>query len=98
MDINNVTQYSNLLTRTGLVEQIPNGKLIVSCVDEYDYNCHCGEKQKFRAAVYNRCKALYEESVRKLDKACISLLFQRLPDMGISFRQESNQHLRTITR
>jgi len=97
MDINNVTQYYHLLARTGLVDQISGGRSFMACVDEYNYNCNC-EKQKNRVAIYNRCKAIYEESVRNLDAASITLLFQRLPDLAICFRQETHTYLRTITR
>lgn len=97
MDINNVTQYYHLLARTGLVDQVPNGRSLMACVDEYNYNCNC-EKEKNRTAIYNRCKAIYEESVGGLNHIHITLLFQRIPDMSVAFRQETHKHLRTIVR
>jgi len=97
MDINNVTQYYHLIARTGLVDQIPNGRSLMACVDEYNFNCNCG-KTTDRTAIYNRCKAIYEESVRSLGAASIALLFQRLPDLAIAFRQDTHIYLRTINR
>jgi len=97
MDINNVTQFYQLLARTGLVDQIPNGRSLMACVDEYNYNCNCS-KQTNKTAIYNRCKAIYAEAVGNMNHISITLLFQRLPDMSISFRQDTNAHLRTITR
>ena len=97
MDINNVTQFYTMLARVGLVDVIPNGRSLMACVDEYNYNCNC-EKQTNRKAVYNRCNAIYEEMIRGMNNSTITLLFQKIPDMSISFRKEGNQHLRTIVR
>ena len=97
MNINNVTQFYNLLLQTGLVDSVPNGRILISCIDEYKYNCGC-EKDKNKALVYNRCKALYEDMVRNLNKGTISLIFQKIPDLSVIFRQESNQHIRSIFR
>jgi hypothetical protein len=97
MDIHNVTQFYNFLARTGLVDHIPNGRLLMSCIDEYKYKCGC-ERDKNKTAVYNRCKSLYEDMVRNLNNVTITLIFQRIPDLSVAFRQEGNQHLRTIVR
>lgn len=97
MDIQNVTQFYHLLARTGLVDQIPRGRHLMACVDEYAYHCNC-EKDGDRTAVYNRCKAIYEEVVGGLNHVTITLIFQKIPDMSVRFNQDGQRHLRTITR
>jgi len=97
MDIDNVTQFYHLLARTGLVDQIPRGRHLMACVDEYAYQCNC-EKDKNRTAIYNRCKAIYEEIIGGLNHVTITLFFQKVPDLSITFKQDVHRHLRTITR
>jgi hypothetical protein len=97
MDIGNVTEFYRLLARTGLVDQIPNGRNLMACIDEYSYNCNC-EDQKKKQAVFNRCNALYEEIIGKLSPASISLFFSHLNDTSISFRKDRTKYLRTISR
>ena len=97
MNIDNVTHFYHLLARTGLVDQIPNGRNLMACIDEYSYTCNC-EKDKNKTAIYNRCKAIYEEIVSGLNHVTITLIFQKIPDLSVSFKQDMNRHLRTITR
>ena len=97
MDITNVTQFYQLLARTGLVDQIPNGGNLMACINEYAYNCNC-EKQTNRQAIYNRCNAMYVEIVGGLSVGSIALIFQAVPDMSISFSSDLNRYLRTISR
>jgi hypothetical protein len=97
MDINNVTQFRQLLVRCGLVDRVARGNELVTCLNEYSYNCNC-EKQTNRGAIYHRCNAIYEEMVMRLDKAAISLLFQNVSDLQITFRKDIVQHIRTIVR
>ena len=97
MTIDNVTQFYHLLARTGLVDQISNGRNLMACVNEYAYNCNC-EKHQNRTAVYNRCKAIYEEMISALNHVTITLLFQKVADLSIAFKQDGTRHLRTIVR
>lgn len=97
MDINNVTQYYNLLEQTGLTQQAHQGHAIKVCLNEYGYQCNCVSKTG-KDATYARCNALYEESVGAINAAMISLLFQKVSDISISFRKENRGLLRTIHR
>ena len=97
MDISNVTQFCKFLARTSLVDQIPNGRNLMACIDEYSYNCNCDRKSN-KTAVYNRCKAIYEEIITGLNHVTITLIFQKIPDLSVSFNQDGTKHLRTIVR
>lgn len=96
MDIGNSTQFYQFLARTSLASRIPSGNKLMSCMDEYQYNCNCSE-QANRQSIMNRCNAIYEEIVSGLNHVTITLIFQNVPDMSVSFSRDG-RHLRTIMR
>ena len=97
MDISNPTQMYNFLASTGLVDKIPNGRNLMACIDEYSYNCSTCTNKNDRKAVYNRCCAIYEELVGCINAASTSLIFQRIPDLSVTFRRDGRL-LKMITR
>lgn len=96
MNITNATQFYHFLAKYQLIDQIPNGRSFMGCMDEYQYNCNC-TNQSDKNAVYGRCNAIYEEIVRGLGPTQINTIFQKVDKISISFNWEKG-NIRSIAR